>query len=329
MCVGCAGPLLRAQRRRRGCAAWPCYSIARNALDPARVALEPGCAPDIFIERDGELAMKQNAVVLTVSWFLSVTSPVAAQEALAFTLEEAEAAIVHDKVIKPENVDTKAVIAEALGDVHWGMSKADLHKLLKAQIRAEFDQRIKRERDVMRQDALYQEAQERYRRIVQDFVAFDGQKSGWDVSPVAAEFSHGNAEAMLVVVNKGSRDLYFFMQGKLWKWYRELAPEALDAADPEQAFEVLKERFGRGKPQTERVSEAKAPYVGMTWSDGATRVTALRRGGETCLVLEDTQTVAQLAALRRHAQSVGDKARAAQAIDSVLLTGAELEARSR
>jgi hypothetical protein len=266
--------------------------------------------------------VKLTEVVVALALMLVVCSKAAAQGSLEFTLDEVDAADKPAKA-KPAPVDTKQMIARALGDVHWGMSKADLLQVLKARVRAEFDQRIKVERDIMRQDALYQEAQDRYRRMSETYVSFDGQKTGWDVSAIGPEFTHGNREAMLVVTGKNSRDLYFFIQGKLWKWYRELSPEELNVADADEALPVLQARFGRGKPQSDRRDDSKNAYQGSTWSDGLTRVTALLRGSEICLIYEDERVLQQLPILRNHVQPKSDKDRAQAAIDSVLLTGTD------
>ena len=229
--------------------------------------------------------MKPTEVVLTLFLILAPFSRVAAEDGLEFTLDEVDAASKPaGGKPAPAAVDSKRAIADALGELRWGISKADLLKVLKARIRAEFEQRIKVERDIMRQDALYQAGQEQYRRISENFVEFDASKSGWDVSPIGREFTRGNREAMLVVTNKTSRDLYFFIQGKLWKWYRELSLEAVNDGDPEEALAALNKRFGSGKAQKERQSDANVAYIGMTWSDGSTRVTAMLRGGDTCLI---------------------------------------------
>ncbi|HKU40937.1 MAG TPA: hypothetical protein VJR89_22400 [Polyangiales bacterium] len=266
--------------------------------------------------------MKSNAVVLTLFLIVSAVSRGATAQDLEFTLDEVEAPRKPQKGGKAAtapSIDTKAAIEGALGQLRWGMSKSDLLKLLKSQIRAEFDQRIKVERDIMRQDALYQEAQEQYRRATENYVTFDGEKSGWDVSPIGHEFTHNNREAMLVITGKGTRDIYFFIQGKLWKWYREIAPEKLNVADAEEALAALREKFGPGKPQKERRNDGNIAYPGQTWSDGTTRVTAIQRGAEACLIFEDEHTIEQLAVLRHNVQPKSEKAKASAVIDSILL----------
>jgi hypothetical protein len=272
--------------------------------------------------------MKQSIRVL--AWFLvgAVSSQAAAQEGLVFTLADVDTASARPRQDRVA-VDSRRPIAGALGPLHWGVSKAELISLLKAQIRAGFEQRIKVERDIMRQDAIYQEAQERARRLDEDFVAFDGPKTGWDVSPIAAEFTHGHREAMLVVAGKGTRDMYFFIQGKLWKWYRELSPEAVGAVNPEQALALVSRSFGTGRPQQDRHDESNVALPGTAWSDGTTRVTALRRGGDICLDFEDLSTLEKLPSLRYRVQPQAQKTSAASAVDSILLSDAELKARGQ
>lgn len=259
-----------------------------------------------------------NMFVLTLVGTL-LSSRAMAQEGLEFTLDDVDAA---DKQEPPAEVkpsaDPKQAIADALGALRWGMSKAELIKLLTLQIRAEFEQRIKVERDIMRQDAIYQESRERARRLSENFVSFDEAKNGWDVSPIAREFTRGNKEAMLVVAGKGTRDMYFFIQGKLWKWYREISPEAGSAVE---ALQSLRSQLGKGKRQQDRRDESNNSYDGTSWSDGATRVTVLQRGSDSSLIFEDLRTVENLDKLRFNAQA--KKASSSTVVDLILLTDAE------
>lgn len=260
-------------------------------------------------------------VVFSVSLAGLLCSRAAAQDGMVFSLSDVDSAT--QPPVQELAVDPKQAIKQALGALQWGMSKADLVKLLKAQIRADFDQRIKVERDIMRQDAIYQESKERAQRLGENFVVFEGAKSGWDVSPIAKEFTRDNREAMLVVTGKGSRDMYFFIQGKLWKWYRELDSQTPDASSSTAA---LKRRFGPGKPQQERRDDSNEPYPGTTWSDEATRFTALRRGAETCLIYEDLRTLENLDKLRFHAQGEAKKS-STTVIDLIMLTDDERKER--
>jgi hypothetical protein len=268
--------------------------------------------------------MKLNQIVLALGLIGAAAARGAAQDSLEFTLDEVDSASAKtaSKAEPAPSVDTKQAIQHELGALHWGMSKTDLLKVLRAQIHDEFEQRVKVERDIMRQDALYQQAQEQVRRLTENYVEFDGDKTGWDVSPIAPEFTQGNREAMLVVTKKGTRDMYFFIQGRLWKWYRELSPESLGADNPDDALKALKERFGQGKSQQERRNDSNMNYPGKVWSDGSTRVTAMLRGNDTCLIFEDLQTIEHLAVLRHNVPPKARQDRAAAIIETVLLSPA-------
>ena len=269
------------------------------------------------------MKLKAALSVVLVAVSCTAVSKLSADESETFTLDEVEAA--DEKPAKPAVVDTSAAVAEALGDLRWGISKDELLKLLKKRMRADLDRRIKAERDVVRQDALFRAAQEQARRLSEDYVSFDGRKTGWDVSPIAGEFAHGNGEAMLVVAHgntRNTRDLYFFVRGKLWKWYRELQNQ-----DSDDALAAYRARFGRGSPQRERMSELKTPYDGVTWTDAETRLTLIRRGTDLCLIFEDKAAVEQLAVTRRRSAPKATKTHAALDVESILMTDSELKAR--
>ncbi|MET0390138.1 MAG: hypothetical protein ABW321_29470 [Polyangiales bacterium] len=262
--------------------------------------------------------MKKLEVVLVVSW-LAYASNAAAQQVSTFSLAEVEANLARHKPVPEAVADPEQAVKQALGARRWGMTKSELLVVLKAEIQADFEHRIKVERDLMRQDALYQESEERYRRIQENYVQFNGTKSGWDVSPVAAEFAQNNNESMLVVQNQSSRELYFFMRGKLWKWYREFSADSRGAHLGADTLRTLGAQLGQGKPQEDRLNEAHEPHAGLSWSVSNTRVTALRRGAETCLVFEDKTVLSRLTALRSAAKTKEARAQAANSIDWALL----------
>ncbi|HMI93924.1 MAG TPA: hypothetical protein VK509_21265 [Polyangiales bacterium] len=252
--------------------------------------------------------------------------PAAAEEELAFTLDEVEAATTPkvEPEAKTQSKTKGAPIANALGELRWGMSKDALLSLMKKRIRADYTTRIRAEKDIMRQDALYNEANAVFRRIKDGYVEFNGRKTGWDASAVAEEFTHGSGEAMLVVDDPSARDLYFFIHGRLWKWYRELKPASMGGGDFDSISEVLKDQFGATSERNEPRSEQGAAYRMLTWADDHTRLSAIRRGGESCLVFEESATLERLAMLRESATPRGQKR--GGVLDGVIMTTAQREA---
>jgi hypothetical protein len=262
-------------------------------------------------------------------------SSAAADPALEFSLAEVQAATPAETAATPVETPTpveanaaptlqaSVSIYNALGELRWGMTKADVLKVLKSRVEGEFEARIKVERDIVRQDALYQEAKARYERIRNGFVAFDARKNGWDTSPIAGEFRRGTGESMLVVEDRASRDYYFFIRGQLWKWYRELKPEA-NTGDYDQVAELTREQFGAGRPEQAQRSEDGTRYEALSWNDASTRMTLIHRDSDTCLVFEAGAVLDRLAELRKDA--VSDQAQSNHALDAVLLSDAQREA---
>lgn len=261
--------------------------------------------------------------VLAVACIGAVPIRAHAQGTLEFTLEEIEAAGKPDAQKDPKEAKGPP-IARALGELRWGMSKNDVLALLKKRIRADYAQRIKREKNIMRQDALYRQANEAFRRVKDGYIEFDGHKTGWDASAIAEEFAHGSGESMLVVDDPSARDLYFFFHDRLWKWYRELKPAAYGGANFDGVSGLLKEQFGKTKERAEPRSDGGPAYRMLSWSDKETRVSAIWRGSETCLVFEQRQTLEHLAELREHALPKHKKRNGV--LDGVIMTTAQREA---
>jgi hypothetical protein len=212
-----------------------------------------------------------------------------------------------------------AEVAKALGELRWGMSSKELLAVFKARLRAEYEQQCKRERDIVRQDELYQKAKARYEQIKDSFVRFDDKKNGWDVSPIAAEFRRGSQESMLVVRSAESHDYYFLINDRLWKWYREIEPSSAGAAGFDGIAEMMRGQLGEVAQGMVSRGEGEPALTGLTWDATTTRVTLIQRGGSSCLIFESQQTLAALPALRRNAVARATKRHSI--IDDVVMDG--------
>lgn len=197
--------------------------------------------------------------------------------------------------------DADAQVARALGELRWGMSSKELLAMFKARLRAQYDQQCKLERDILRQDALYQEAKTRYEQIKDGLVGFDEKKNGWDVSPIGTEFRRGSHESMLVVRTAESHDYYFFINDRLWKWYRELEPSSVGGAGFDGVAEMMRGQLGAVAQQQLSRSEGGPSLPGLAWDTTTTRVTLIQRGTAACLIFESQRTLAELPTLRQNA----------------------------
>jgi hypothetical protein len=117
------------------------------------------------------------------------------------------------------SVQTQRAISELAGKFKWGMSPEEATELVTSDIEGRYDERIKKETNAFRQDAVRQEMGEQIKRFRDSYVEFKGQKTGWDVSIVDREFAHKNNEAMMVIWEKDQRRFLFFHDSKLWKQF--------------------------------------------------------------------------------------------------------------
>lgn len=237
------------------------------------------------------------AVLFGISLFLPPVA--AADDVMEFSLDDTSGDAPQAGQV--EAADADAQVAKALGELRWGMSSKELLAVFKARLRAQYDRQSRLERDILRQDALYQEAKARYEQIKDGFVRFDEKKNGWDVSPIATEFRRGSNESMLLVRNAESHDYYFFINDRLWKWYRELEPSHVGGAGFDGVAEMMRGQLGAVEQQQLSRSEGGPSVPGLAWDTTTTRVTLIQRGAAGCLIFEAQRTLAELSTLRQNA----------------------------
>jgi len=223
----------------------------------------------------------------------------AADEVMEFSLDEAAGDA--PRAGRVEAADANAQVARALGEMRWGMSSKELLAMFKARLRAQYDRESRLERDILRQDELYQKAKARYEQIKDGLVRFDEKKNGWDVSPIGTEFRRGSHESMLVVRSAESHDYYFFINDRLWKWYRELEPSSVGGAGFDGVAEMMRGQLGAVAQQQLSRGEGGPSLPGLAWDTTTTRVTLIRRGTAACLIFESQRTLAELPTLRENA----------------------------
>jgi len=123
--------------------------------------------------------------------------------------------------------------------------------MLAADVTAGYNERIAKERNAFRQDQIRREQGFDLERLKEDFVKFDGTKSGWDVSAVDQEFAHNNDESMIVVREKEGKDqrrYLFFYKDKLWKQIIAFATDRppFKGKSFDDFTAIFEQRFGSG-----------------------------------------------------------------------------------
>ncbi len=199
-------------------------------------------------------------------------------------------------------------IAPALGEVRWGWSRQRLTKYFSNKIRREYQPRINKARDAMTEDALRHERDQRVRRMRRSYTEFNGRTSGHDSGFLRDEFTHNNNEAMMNVRSDNADDYYFFINGRLWKWYRAFDASVFQGADWDQFSAALQGRFGEGRTRRGALIEGGDERQWLEWQNDDTRARAIDNNtfyGFYCLVFEEKATVARLGELRTNKRRTG------------------------
>lgn len=201
------------------------------------------------------------------------------------------------KAAPPVTAESKKKLAELYAGFKFGMSKDEVLGVLKKQLDEKFEEKFKATTDVTVQDRLRAEKKGELLRVSQSFAAFDGKRTGWDVSIIEEEFAHNTNEAMLErwenSAGKNQRRFFFFHEGKLWKMFVSLdvsiIPEDKKTFD---TFEkVMQAQYGAGDVE---------PGL-ITWRTDEFHVRAvdkLKTYDALALVIEDPRVKKDLIALR-------------------------------
>jgi hypothetical protein len=209
-----------------------------------------------------------------------------------------------------DKVPVSAEISKSMGDLTWGMSKDDLQKKLIDKIKETYRPLVAKTRDSVEEDRLRQKATEEMKRIRDSFVEFTGTSTGWDVSFLRGEFTHGNDESMLVMRDQNSQNFYFFIDGRLWKWYKAFDAEVFRSGDFSGFAAAVQRRFGAAKDVQAELVPGSGQRHWLEWQDDKSRLRAVDQSdfyGFYCLVFEEKATVGKLAQLRTNTREVGNK----------------------
>lgn len=209
-----------------------------------------------------------------------------------------------------EKVPTSAEIATSMEGFSWGMSKDEVQKKLIDGVKEKYRPLVAKTKDAVEEDRLRTAASDEMKRIRDSYVEFKGTSTGWDVSFLKGEFTHGNNESMIVQRDKNSQNFYFFINSKLWKWYKAFDAEVFKAGDFAGFADAVQRRFGPAKDASGELAPGAGNRHWLEWQDDSTRLRAVDQSdfyGFYCLVFEERATVNNLAKLRSNTRQVASK----------------------
>jgi hypothetical protein len=214
------------------------------------------------------------------------------------------------KKAKEDKTPVSAEISKSMNDLKWGTSRDDLQKALIDRVKEQYKPIIAKTRDAVEEDRLREKANGEIKAIKDSFVQFKGSPTGWDVSFLKGEFTHGNGESMVMQKDHNSQNFYFFINDKLWKWYKAFDADVFPAGNFAAFAGAVQKRFGPAKDARGELAPGSGERHWLEWQDDQTRLRAVDQSdfyGFYCLVFEQKTTVANLANLRRNTREVGNK----------------------
>lgn len=204
---------------------------------------------------------------------------------------------------QPAEAPQSEHIAEALGDLHWGMSQTEVLTYFQNKIRENYRPQLAKAPGAIEEDRLRAQMGDELRQLRESQVCFGSEHNGWDASFIQDEFTHNNNECMLVQHDVNSQNFYFFIQGHLWKWYKAFDASVFEGQTFAQFSEAIQGRFGHAREVTGELVQGRGQRHWLEWQDETSRLRAIDQThfyGFFCLVFESKETVNNLATLRRN-----------------------------
>jgi hypothetical protein len=187
-------------------------------------------------------------------------------------------------------------IATSMGDLRWGLSEQDVSAFARRKLAEHYGDEIKKTHDAAKQAQLKAALKTAQADVTKSLTSFEGSSSRWDHSPVAGEFSYGNGESMLVAKDDSSENYYFFLNGRLWKWYKALDKGAA-GGDFKKFSQSVESKFGKGHAKKGELTPGHGTTQWVEYIDRNSRMRAAdtsKRGGFS-LIFEEMATVRELA----------------------------------
>ena len=201
-------------------------------------------------------------------------------------------------------------VAGMLDDVEWGWNQREFLDHMGEELREEYRQRMMKAHDAIEEDRLIAERNQRNQAIVESLIEFNGDRTGYDAGFLRDEFTQNNRELMYRVRSEQGDDFFFFIRGRLWKWYRAFDSRVFGNADFDQFAAALEARLGPGLRREGELYPGAGQRQWIEWQDAHTRVRAIDNTafyGFFCIVLEDKDTLGRLDELRTHRREPRDQ----------------------
>jgi hypothetical protein len=190
-------------------------------------------------------------------------------------------------------------------EIHWGLSHVevtDLYDGTGGLFDREYAPLIARLQPGVEMQQLEADREGRKVNLQHSYAVFADSPSGFDVTPLHAEYTYKNDEAIQRVFKDGKNRSFFYIKDRLWKIYDEVPLKGDGPLGDSYQGAVAKLNALLGAPGRVRTADPAQGLERTTtdWQDADTHLRADDRSGEHLIgiVQEDKHTLANLASLR-------------------------------
>ncbi|MCB9520978.1 MAG: hypothetical protein H6699_08890 [Myxococcales bacterium] len=169
----------------------------------------------------------------------------------------------------------QAPLDAELGGLTWGSDEATVLRFHQDAILANYRTQIAGIRDPLEIDRMRRQADERFATIRNSRVAFDGGRTGYEVSVVTDETQPGRGQSLIVARDEWSLRYFIFENDALIKLVVTYDQASMNFLGFEAFAERLEGVFGDPTSTDWSVDEIGVRHMARaTWEDGTTRVRA-------------------------------------------------------
>lgn len=183
----------------------------------------------------------------------------------------ASAAPKKKKDVAAATTTTPATPLESdLGKLKWGMTVQEVQDAYIEKIEANYKEKLKGVRDVMKADQLKAQKKQEIEAFKGTFKKFDTQSdvNSFKTSIIVNEISVGAGESLLVITDEKSQRYLFFADGKFYKLFVAYDGDYVgDVQFPDFAAKISDKHGEPAKKYDRTVTQLEKKMAACSWSD--------------------------------------------------------------
>lgn len=201
--------------------------------------------------------------------------------------------------VDPPMVKSQGGILLSPQGIRFGMSETELVTLYESIIKEDFKPLYAKAQPGPAYNRVASAEAEAVAAFRNSRVPFDNLPTGVDSTPLRGEYSYRNQEMMMKITRKGVNRYFFFIKGKMWKFYDEVplkenGPLGKDFAEARKKYDDAFRVLGRNVDADFKDRN----YNEVDWQDANTHLRVIDRNITVGIVYEERATLNQLASLR-------------------------------